>query len=70
MFLIIAIVLISLAYFSMTSYLIASVVLYVFFQIMGGKQDSEHKKRRLGCLIGWLISIPFSLVKVYLNAGA
>jgi len=70
MFLIVAIVLISLAYFSMTAYLIASVVLYVFFQIIGGKKDGEYKKIRLGGFIGWLISIPFCLVIVYLNAGA
>jgi len=70
MFLIIAIVLIFLAYFSMTTYLIASVVLYVFFQIIGGKNEGEYKKLRLGGFIGWLISIPFCLVMVYLNAGA
>jgi hypothetical protein len=69
MFLITAIVLIVLAYFSMTAYLVASVVLYVFFQIIGGKKDGASKKLRLGCLIGWLISIPFALVMVYLNAG-
>lgn len=69
MFLIIAIVLIALAYFSMTTYLIASVVLYVFYQIIGGKKDGEYKKVRISCFIGWLISIPFCLVMVYLNAG-
>lgn len=69
MFLIIAVVLITLAYFSMTAYLVASVVLYVVFQIIGGKPDGTYKKLRLGGFIGWLISIPFCLVMVYLNAG-
>lgn len=70
MFLIIALVLIFLAYFSMTAYLVASVVLYFIFQIVGGKNDGASKRLRLGGFIGWLISIPFSLVMVYLDAGA
>jgi bacteriorhodopsin len=69
MFLITAIVLIVLAYFSMTTYLVASVLLYAFFQIIGGKNDGASKRLRLGGFIGWLISIPFCLVMVYLNAG-
>jgi bacteriorhodopsin len=69
MFLIIAIVLIVLAYFSMTTYLVASVILFVFYQIVGGKKDGGYKTLRIACFIGWLISIPFCLVMVYLNAG-
>ena len=69
MFLIVATVLIVLAYYSMTAYLVASVGLYVFFQIIGGKKDGQYNKLRLGGFIGWLISIPFCLVMVYLSAG-
>lgn len=70
MFLIVAVVLISLAYFSMTAYLVVSALLCVFLQIIGGKKDGQYKRMRIGGLIGWLISIPFSLVMVYLHAGA
>ena len=53
----------------MTAYLVASVVLFVFYQIIGGKKDGGYKTLRIACFIGWLISIPFCLVMVYLNAG-
>jgi len=69
MFLLIAIVLISIAYFSMPAYLISSVVLYLALQIMGvgvGKEGKNRQIRHAG-LIAWLISIPFSLVMVYLQ---
>jgi len=69
MFLLIAVVLISIAYFSMPAYLISSVVLYVALQVIGvgaGKEGKIRQIRHAG-LIAWLISIPFSLILVYLQ---
>jgi hypothetical protein len=67
MFLIIAFVLIVVAYFSIPAYVLSSVVLYVLFQIMGlGRRQSGWVRQiRDGGFIGWLISLPVCLVVVY-----
>ena len=69
MFLIIALLLIAVAYFSMPAYILLSVVLYIVFQLMGFGADKSgwYKQVRDGGFIGWLISIPFCLVIVYLQ---
>jgi len=68
-FLIIACLLIAVAYFSIPAYVILSVVLYVTFQIvgLGGAKQGWLQQVRHGGFIGWLVSIPFCLVIVYLQ---
>jgi len=67
MFLMITLVLITIAYFSMPVYLLTSAVLYVSLQILGAGKQGDYKKLGTAALIGWLISIPFCLVIVYLQ---